>query len=74
MYMEETKKRDWTVFLSSLFFVLGFSVIFSVLGVLLQTLLAHSSQSVLMWLGRIGGVIIILFGLFLLGFIKLRSL
>lgn len=68
--MEENKKRDWSVFLSSLFFVLGFSIVFSVIGVLLQTILSHSSYAVLTWLGRIGGVVIILFGLFLLGFIK----
>jgi cytochrome c-type biogenesis protein len=68
--MEEIKRRDWTVFISSVFFVLGFSVVFSIVGILLQTILAHSSQAVLLWLGRIGGIIIILFGLFLLGLIK----
>jgi len=67
---KKTAKRDWTIFFSSVFFVLGFSVVFSIIGVLLQTLLAHSSHAVLAWLGRIGGVIIILFGLFLLGLIK----
>ncbi|MEK7155673.1 MAG: cytochrome c biogenesis protein CcdA [Patescibacteria group bacterium] len=60
-------KRDWGVFLSSVFFVLGFSIVFSLVGVLLQTVLAHSSYAVQAWLGRIGGVIIILFGLFVLG-------
>lgn len=59
--------RDWSVFLSSVFFVLGFSIVFSLVGVLLQTVLAHSSYTVQAWLGRIGGVIIILFGLFVLG-------
>ncbi len=59
-------KRDWNVFLSSLFFVLGFSSVFSLLGILLQTLLLHSSFEVQMWLSRVGGIVIILFGLFLL--------
>ncbi len=59
--------RDWTIFLSSVFFVLGFSVVFSLVGVLLQTVLSNVSYSVQEWLGRIGGVVIILFGLFLLG-------
>jgi cytochrome c-type biogenesis protein len=59
-------KKDWTVFFSSVFFVLGFSLVFSIVGILLQTVLAHSSYAVQAWLGRIGGVIIILFGLFLL--------
>ena len=58
--------RDWNVFLSSVFFVLGFSAVFSIVGVLLQTVLANVSQGVEMWLGRIGGVVIIFFGLFLL--------
>lgn len=69
--MEETiKKRDWTIFISSVFFVLGFAVVFSLVGVLLQTALAYASLQVQAWLGRIGGVIIIFFGLFLLGLIK----
>ena len=61
-----TQKRDWGIFISSVFFVLGFSVVFSIVGVLLQTALVHFGQITQVWLGRIGGVIIILFGLFLL--------
>ncbi len=63
-------KRDWSVFISSIFFVLGFSIIFSLVGILLQTALSHSGPVVGVWLGRIGGVIIIFFGLFLLGLIS----
>lgn len=59
--------RDWNIFLSSVFFVLGFSLVFSLVGVLLQTVLSNVSYTVQEWLGRIGGVIIIAFGLFLLG-------
>jgi len=59
--------RDWSVFFSSVFFVFGFSLVFSLVGVLLQTVLSNVSYSVQEWLGRIGGVIIILFGVFLLG-------
>lgn len=61
------QKRDWTIFLSSVFFVLGFSFVFSIVGVLLQTVLANVSYAVQVWLGRVGGVVIIMFGLFLLG-------
>ncbi len=57
----------WDTFLASVFFVLGFSVVFSVVGVLLQTVLSSSAYSVQEWLGRIGGVIIIAFGLFTMG-------
>ncbi len=64
------EKRDWGIFLCSVFFVLGFSVVFSVVGILLQTALAHSSAAVQVWLGRIGGLIIIVFGLFLLGLLQ----
>lgn len=59
--------RDWSIFFSSVFFVLGFSLVFSLVGVLLQTVLSSASYTVQEWLGRIGGVIIILFGFFLLG-------
>lgn len=64
------KRRDWGVFLSSVFFVLGFSVVFSLVGVLLQTVLSNVSYEVQIWLGRIGGIIIILFGLFLVKLIS----
>lgn len=60
------QKRDWTIFLSSVFFVLGFSSVFSIVGVLLQTVLSHASYAVQQWLGYVGGTVVILFGLFLL--------
>ncbi len=68
------QKRDWSIFYCSVFFVLGFSVIFSLLGVLLQSVLANVSQQVQIWLGRIGGVIIITFGLYLLNLIRIPFL
>ena len=70
----DKKKRDWSVFISSVFFVLGFSVIFSIVGVLLQSILSNVAYTVQIWLGRIGGVIIILFGLYLLGLIRIKFL
>src|SRR3989338_8626957 len=66
--------RNWRIFVASLFFVLGFSVIFSLVGVLLQSVLANVATSVQTWLGRIGGVIIILFGIYLLGLIRIPFL
>jgi cytochrome c-type biogenesis protein len=68
------KKKDWDVFFASVFFVLGFSVVFSLVGVLLQSVLLTVSYSVQVWLGRIGGVVIILFGLYLLGLIRPKFL
>lgn len=68
------QKRNWNVFLASVFFVLGFSFVFSLLGVLLQTVLSNISYQVQTWLGRIGGIFIIFFGLYLMGFIKPKFL
>ena len=62
------------MFLNSVAFVLGFSVIFALLGVLLNTILERVSYNVQTWLSRIGGVIIILFALYILGLIKISFL
>jgi cytochrome c-type biogenesis protein len=62
------------IFLSSVFFVLGFSVIFSVLGVLLQSVLSSIAYDLQTILGYIGGIIIMFFGLMLLGIIKIQAL
>ncbi|HEU0080716.1 MAG TPA: cytochrome c biogenesis protein CcdA [Candidatus Paceibacterota bacterium] len=63
------KRRD--IFLSSLFFVLGFSVVFALLGVLLNTALANVAYGAQAWLARIGGTVIILFGLYLTGLLPI---
>jgi len=67
-------KRDFRIFLSSVFFVLGFSIIFSLVGVLLQTVLLNVSYVAQQWFARIGGIIIIIFGLNLLGLLKIPFL
>jgi cytochrome c-type biogenesis protein len=51
------------MFLNSVMYVLGFSIVFALLGILLNTVLAHAAYGVQLWLGRIGGIIIIIFGL-----------
>lgn len=58
------------VFLNSLFFVIGFSVVFAALGVMLSTILSNIAYDVQIWLSRIGGLIIIFFGLYLTKLIK----
>src|SRR3989344_6023600 len=68
------ENNRWGIFLNSVFFVLGFSIIFSVVGVLLQSVLSKIAYTVQNWLGYIGGTIIILFGLYLLGLIKISFL
>ncbi len=62
------------IFANSFFFVLGFSAVFASLGVLLNTLLEAVAYDVQLWLSRIGGAIVILFGLLLTGLIRIKFL
>ena len=62
------------IFLAAVFFVLGFAVVFSVLGILLQGILSAISYQVQQWLSRIAGIIIILFGITLLGLVRIPFL
>ncbi|MBI5225580.1 sulfite exporter TauE/SafE family protein [Candidatus Micrarchaeota archaeon] len=62
------------IFLNTIFFVLGFSLVFSVLGIVLGSLLSSISYDVKLWMSKIGGIIIIAFGLYLVGALKLKFL
>ena len=62
------------IFLNTLFFVAGFSLVFAFVGAILNTVLVNVSYDLRIWLGRIGGVIIIAFGLYLIGLLKLPFL
>jgi cytochrome c-type biogenesis protein len=68
----QTKRR--VIFLNSLFFVLGFAAVFSLLGVILNGILVNVAYDVQLWLARIGGVLIIFFGLYLTGLIPIPFL
>jgi cytochrome c-type biogenesis protein len=68
----QSKRRD--IFINAVFFVLGFSFIFALLGVLLQTALYAVGYEVQVWLSRLGGLVIIFFGLYLVGLIKIPYL
>lgn len=68
------KATRGAIFLNSLFFVLGFSLVFALLGVLLNSILEALAYDVQLWLSRVGGAIIIFFGLFLTGLIKFSFL
>jgi cytochrome c-type biogenesis protein len=70
----ETGSKRKAIFINSVFFVLGFSIVFALLGVLLNTLLENIAYDVQLWLSRIGGVMIIFFGLYLVGLIKIPFL
>jgi len=60
--------------LNALFFVLGFSLVFSALGLLLNQAFGSITADLRMLLSQLGGIVIIGFGLFLLGILKLRFL
>lgn len=66
--VEETSR--WKLFGHSFLFVLGFGSVFSIVGVLLNGILANVAYTAQSWLSHVAGVIIILFGFYLLGFIK----
>ncbi len=54
--------------------MLGFSLIFSLLGVLLNTILEGIAFDAQAWLSRVGGILIVFFGLYLMEFIHLPFL
>lgn len=72
--LSDSGAKRGTIFVQSALFVLGFSLVFALLGVLLNTVLAHVAYSAQTWLARIGGAIIIFFGLYLTGLIKVPFL
>ncbi len=68
----EATRKD--IFVTSIFFVLGFSAVFSAVGVLLNSALEAVAYDAQLWMSRIGGVIIIFFGLYLMGLLKIKFL
>ncbi|HLG25805.1 MAG TPA: cytochrome c biogenesis protein CcdA [Candidatus Gracilibacteria bacterium] len=72
--LSDSKSHRLEIFLNSLFFVLGFSVFFAFLGVILNSVLINIADEAQTWLARIGGVIIIFFGLYLTGLIHIGFL
>ncbi len=73
-YLAGTGDDRTRIFLNSIAYVLGFSTVFAVLGVLLNTVLSSIAYGVQVWLGRIGGTVIILFGLHVTGLITIPFL
>jgi cytochrome c-type biogenesis protein len=62
------------VILNTIFFVLGFSVVFSVLGVTINSLFTSSANELISSFNYIGGLIIISFGLFMIASSKIQKL
>ncbi|MEK6970782.1 MAG: cytochrome c biogenesis protein CcdA [archaeon] len=72
--VEMTKEDRLKIILASVFFVLGFSVVFSLLGVLLQSVLEAYAYDLRNYLGYIGGIVIVFFGLVMVGVLKIPAL
>ncbi|MBI4272348.1 sulfite exporter TauE/SafE family protein [Candidatus Uhrbacteria bacterium] len=70
----QSPRERFHIFLASVAFVFGFSSVFASLGVLLNTILERVAYDTQEWMARFGGVIIILFGLYLTGLVKLPFL
>ena len=62
------------IVLNSVFFVIGFSVVFSTLGVIINSVLSTSTVELVETLNYVGGTIIIGFGVFLLLSTKINKL
>jgi len=62
------------IILNTVFFVLGFSIVFSTLGVIINSTLTNSSGALIEGFNQVGGVIIIGFGVFLLLSSKINKL
>jgi cytochrome c-type biogenesis protein len=68
------KSTRLNIFLNTVYFVLGFSIVFSVLGVILNSVFVVLGVSFQHSLTSIGGVVIITFGVYLILSTKLRRL
>lgn len=70
---EKSKKARWKIFLNGLFFMIGFSAVFIFFGTL-AGFLGQALVPYRLWLARIGGIFVIIFGLFMLNILKIPFL
>ena len=70
---EKAPKARRKIFMNGVFFIIGFSLIFIIFGTL-AGLLGQALVPYRIWLTRLGGAFIIIFGLFMLGVFNLRFL
>lgn len=70
---ENTEENRWRTFLHGLFFVTGFSTIFILFNIVASAIgvVLYDFQ---IWLARIGGLIVILFGLHMMGIFRIPFL
>jgi len=69
---ENVKRLRWKVFTNAIFYVIGFSIIFILFGVAFSLL--GQINEVRIWVQRLGGILVILFGLVLIGVLKIPAL
>ena len=69
MSVEEAERRRGTALLHGLWFVAGFSLVFVLLGAAASAV-GQLLRDYQVWVGRIGGVFLILFGIYLLGVLR----
>ena len=62
------------VMLNTVFFVLGFSIVFSILGVTINSIFTSSAMDIVSNFTQIGGIIIIGFGMYMLLSTKIKKL
>lgn len=68
----ELRRRD--VLLGTVLFVVGFSTVFALLGILLNAVLQDAATEVLTWLSRVAGIVVIGLGLHLSGLLRIPFL
>lgn len=73
MSLDEVSTRRRTALLHALLFVLGFSLVFLLLGAS-ATVLGRALRYYQEWIQRVGGLLIIVFGLYCLGVLRLGFL
>ncbi|MBI3046651.1 MAG: sulfite exporter TauE/SafE family protein [Candidatus Harrisonbacteria bacterium] len=71
---EKAKRARWKIFLNGFFFMAGFSAVFIILGTLVGFIGATFLAPYRLWLVRIGGIFVIIFGFFMLNIVKIPFL
>ena len=69
----KNNQSTYRVLIGALFFILGFSLVFTLLGAS-ATFLGNFIQEYLVWFKRVGGIVIIIFGLYMLGVVNIPFL
>lgn len=70
---DKARRAHVKIFLNGLFFVVGFTLVFILLGTL-AGFVGQVLAEYRLWIARFGGVLVILFGLFMIGTVKIPML